>query len=162
MMNFLDKILSAETLPSWREKLRAEGKRLVVTNGCFDLLHPGHVTYLECARNLGDALLIGVTADEGVRQLKGPTRPINTHDDRAAVLAALESVSGVCVFHDLRATNFLKLAQPDIYVKGGDFTAETIPVEERIAVENAGGKFRFLPFVAGKSTTAIVEKINRL
>lgn len=161
-MNFLDKILSAETLPSWREKLRAEGKRLVVTNGCFDLLHPGHVTYLECARNLGDALLIGVTADEGVRQLKGPTRPINTHDDRAAVLAALESVSGVCVFHDLRATNFLKLAQPDIYVKGGDFTAETIPVEERIAVENAGGKFRFLPFVAGKSTTAIVEKINRL
>ena len=161
-MNFLDKILSTETLPSWREKLRAEGKRLVVTNGCFDLLHPGHVTYLECARNLGDALLIGVTADEGVRQLKGPTRPINTHDDRAAVLAALESVSGVCVFHDLRATNFLKLAQPDIYVKGGDFTAETIPVEERIAVENAGGKFRFLPFVAGKSTTAIVEKINRL
>ena len=161
-MNFLDKILSAETLPSWREKLRAEGKRLVVTNGCFDLLHLGHVTYLECARNLGDALLIGVTADEGVRQLKGPTRPINTHDDRAAVLAALESVSGVCVFHDLRATNFLKLAQPDIYVKGGDFTAETIPVEERIAVENAGGKFRFLPFVAGKSTTAIVEKINRL
>ena len=130
-MHFLDKILSTETLPSWRDKLRVEGKKLVVTNGCFDLLHLGHVTYLECARNLGDALLIGVTADEGVRQLKGPTRPINTHIDRAAVLAALESVSGVYVFHDLRATNFLKLAQPDIYVKGGDFTVETIPAEER-------------------------------
>ena len=161
-MHFLDKILSTETLPSWREKLRAEGKKLVVTNGCFDLLHLGHVTYLECARNLGDALLVGVTADEGVRQLKGPTRPINTHQDRAAVLAALDSVSGVYVFHDLRATNFLKLAKPDIYVKGGDFTVETIPAEERQAVEQAGGTFRFLPFVSGKSTTSLVEKIHRL
>ena len=161
-MHFLDKILSTETLPSWREKIRASGKKLVVTNGCFDLLHLGHVTYLECARNLGDALLIGVTADEGVRQLKGPTRPINTHQDRAAVLAALESVNGVCVFHDLRATNFLKLARPDIYVKGGDFTVESIPREEREAVEQAGGTFRFLPFVVGKSTTSLVEKINRL
>ncbi|MBC8003798.1 MAG: adenylyltransferase/cytidyltransferase family protein [Opitutaceae bacterium] len=161
-MHFLDKILSTETLPSWREKLRAEGKKLVVTNGCFDLLHLGHVTYLECARNLGDVLLIGVTADEGVRQLKGPTRPINTHQDRAAVLAALEAVSAVYVFHDLRATNFLKLARPDIYVKGGDFTVDTIPPEERHAVEQAGGTFHFLPFVTGKSTTSLVEKIHRL
>ena len=97
-MKCADKISSWEQLPAWREKLRAEGRKLVVTNGCFDLLHRGHVTYLECARALGDALLVGVNSDASVRELKGPDRPVNSESDRAFVLAALESVDGVCVF----------------------------------------------------------------
>src|SRR5512139_4063214 len=102
--------------------MRARGKRLVVTNGCFDVLHLGHVTYLETARSQGDALLVGVNSDEAVRQLKGPGRPVTPETDRAAVLAALESVDGVCIFAESTATRFLAAAQPDIYVKGGDYT----------------------------------------
>ena len=142
--------------------MRRAGKRLVVTNGCFDLLHVGHITYLETARNQGDALLIGVNGDEAVRQLKGPDRPVNEEDDRAAVLAALESVDGVCLFTERTATRFLAAAQPDVYVKGGDYTLETLNPEERRAVEQAGGKVVIIPFVPGKSTTALLKKISRL
>src|SRR5215831_17901744 len=94
-VNFREKIISWDKLPEWRAAMRAGGKRLVVTNGCFDLLHLGHVTYLETARNQGDALLIGLNGDNAVRELKGPSRPLNSEGDRAAVLAALESVNGV-------------------------------------------------------------------
>lgn len=142
--------------------MRSAGKRLVVTNGCFDLLHVGHITYLETARNQGDALLIGVNGDEAVRQLKGPDRPVNEEGDRAAVLAALESVDGVCVFTERTATRFLAAAQPDVYVKGGDYTLETLNADERRAVEQAGGKIVIIPFVPGKSTTALLKKISRL
>lgn len=161
-MHFRDKLITWDDLPRWRETLRQRGQKLVVTNGCFDLLHLGHVTYLECARNLGDALLIGLNSDAAVGQLKGPSRPVNSESDRAAVLAALESVSGVCIFQEKRATRFLGHAQPDIYVKGGDYTLETIEQEERRVVEQAGGKVVILPFVPGKSTTAILAKIARL
>ncbi|HXU79557.1 MAG TPA: D-glycero-beta-D-manno-heptose 1-phosphate adenylyltransferase [Methylomirabilota bacterium] len=142
--------------------MRTAGKRLVVTNGCFDLLHVGHITYLETARNQGDALLIGVNGDEAVRQLKGPDRPVNEEGDRAAVLAALESVDGVCLFTERTATRFLAAAQPDVYVKGGDYTLETLNPDERRAVEQAGGKIVIIPFVPGKSTTALLKKISRL
>jgi rfaE bifunctional protein nucleotidyltransferase chain/domain len=161
-VNFRDKFIAWDDLPRWREDLRSRGQKLVVTNGCFDLLHLGHVTYLECARNLGTALLIGLNSDDAVRQLKGPSRPVNSETDRALVLAALESVTGVCIFTEKRATRFLDHAQPDIYVKGGDYTIETIEQEERCVVEGAGGKVVILPFVPGKSTTAILEKIARL
>ena len=161
-MNFRDKIIPWDQLAAWRGQLRAANRRLVVTNGCFDLLHPGHVTYLEAARNLGDFLLVGVNADAAVRDLKGPDRPVNSESDRAAVLAALESVSGVCIFADRTATRFLALAQPDIYVKGGDYTLDTLNQEERQAVEKAGGKIVILPLVPGKSTTALLQKISRL
>ena len=161
-MNFRDKIIPWEQLPAWRQQFRAANRRLVVTNGCFDLLHPGHVTYLENARNLGDFLLVGVNADAAVRDLKGPDRPVNSEADRAAVLAALESVSGVCIFTDRTATRFLALAQPDIYAKGGDYTLDTLNQEERQAVEKAGGKIVILPLVPGKSTTALLQKISRL
>ena len=137
-VNFREKIVSWEKLPEWRATMRATGKKLVVTNGCFDLLHLGHVTYLEMARNQGDALLVGVNGDNGVRQLKGPDRPLNEEQDRATVLAALESVDGVCVFADSTATRFLVAAQPDIYVKGGDYTLETLNRDERGTVEQAG------------------------
>ena len=142
--------------------MRSAGKRLVVTNGCFDILHLGHVTYLEAARNLGDALLIGVSGDDSVRQLKGANRPLNSEYDRAAVLAALESVTGVCIFAEKTATRFLAIAKPDVYVKGGDYTLETLNQEERRTVEQAGGRITILPFVPGKSTTALLEKIARL
>jgi D-glycero-beta-D-manno-heptose 1-phosphate adenylyltransferase len=119
-MRFRDKIVSWEDLPAWRAVQRTRGCRLVVSNGCFDILHLGHVTYLEEARNLGDALLVGLNGDASVRELKGPLRPVNSEADRAAVIAALESVSGGCVFAEKAATNFLARAQADIYVKGGD------------------------------------------
>jgi len=142
--------------------MRAGGKRLVVTNGCFDLLHVGHVTYLETARHHGDALLVGLNGDESVRQLKGPGRPIAPENDRAAVLGALESVDGVCIFAELTATRFLAAAQPDVYVKGGDYTLDTLNQDERQAVEQAGGRIVIIPFVPGKSTTATLKKIMRL
>ena len=156
------KIIAWEKLPEWRAAVRTSGRRLVVTNGCFDLLHLGHVTYLETARHQGDALLVGVNGDDGVRQLKGPDRPVTPEADRAAVLAALESVDGVCIFADSTATRFLAAAQPDIYVKGGDYTLDTLNQEERRTVERAGGKIVIIPFVPGKSTTATLKKIMRL
>jgi rfaE bifunctional protein nucleotidyltransferase chain/domain len=161
-MEFRRKIIAWDNLAEWRNAARASGKRLVVTNGCFDLLHVGHVSCLEAARNCGDALLIGVNGDQAVRQLKGPGRPINTENDRAAVLAALESVDGICIFSEPTATRFLAATQPDIYVKGGDYTLETINQDERRVVEQAGGKIIIIPFVPGKSTTALLSKISQL
>src|SRR2546421_10122964 len=161
-MNFREKIISWEQLPAWRRKLREQGKKLVVTNGCFDLLHLGHVTYLENARNQGDALLVGVNGDGGVRELKGPDRPVNEENDRAGVLAALASVDGICIFPEKTATRFLAAAQPDVYVKGGDYTVETLNQDERETVQKAGAKIVIIPFVPGKSTSALLEKISRL
>lgn len=161
-VNFREKIINWDSLPEWRVRMRTAGKRLVVTNGCFDLLHAGHVTYLEKARSLGDALLIGLNGDESVRQLKGPGRPVNSEQDRAAVLAALESVTAVCIFTDRSANQFLAICQPDIYVKGGDYTVETIPQDERRTVEQAGGTIHFVSFVPGQSTTTLLQKIAQL
>jgi rfaE bifunctional protein nucleotidyltransferase chain/domain len=161
-VNFRDKILAWEGLPKWRQALRDSGKKLVVTNGCFDLLHLGHVSYLEAGRNLGDALLVGLNGDESVLNLKGPGRPINCEADRAAVLAALECVDGVCIFHERTASRFLSMAQPDIYLKGGDYTLDTINQEERRLVEKIGGRVEIMPVVAGRSTTALLKKIAEL
>lgn len=159
-MNARGKVLALEALPQWRRGLRESGRRLVATNGCFDLLHPGHVTYLEAARNLGDALLVGLNGDASVRALKGPGRPVNTEQDRALVLAALESVDGVVVFSEVRATEFLRVSEPDIYVKGGDYTLDTLDPEERLAVERAGGRIVLMPMVAGKSTTRLLTQLK--
>ena len=161
-MNFRDKIIDWNELPAWRAAMRASGRKLVVTNGCFDILHLGHVTYLESARNFGDALLVGINGDEATRQLKGPGRPVNVEAARAAVLAALASVDGVCIFAEKTATKFLSAAKADIYVKGGDYTLDTLNQDERRVVESAGGRIVILPFVPGKSTTALMEKILRL
>jgi len=155
-----EKIISLEQLPAWRDSLREVGKRLVVTNGCFDLLHAGHVIYLEQAAALGDLLLVGCNGDESVRQLKGKGRPLNPEADRALVLSALESVGSVVVFPERRAEDFLRLAKPDIYVKGGDYTPETLDAGERVAVESGGGEVVIIPFVSGKSTTDIIQRMN--
>jgi rfaE bifunctional protein nucleotidyltransferase chain/domain len=161
-VNFREKIIAWDKLPEWRAAVRTSGRKLVVTNGCFDILHLGHVTYLESARNFGDALLVGINGDAATRQLKGSGRPVNVEADRVAVLAALASVDGVCIFAEIAATKFLSVAKPDIYVKGGDYTLDTLNQDERRAVESAGGKIVIIPFVPGKSTTAVLEKISRL
>jgi rfaE bifunctional protein nucleotidyltransferase chain/domain len=161
-VSFREKTIPWQNLAAWRADFRKSGKRLVVTNGCFDILHAGHVSYLEAARQLGDALLVGMNNDTAVCELKGPHRPINAEADRAIVLAALESVSAVCIFNGRTATDFLALAQPDVYVKGGDYSLGTINQDERRAVERAGGKIVIVPLVPGKSTTALLEKILKL
>jgi rfaE bifunctional protein nucleotidyltransferase chain/domain len=159
-MSLKDKIVPSESLADWRQRLRAEGRRLVVTNGCFDLLHAGHVIYLETARGFGDALLIGLNSDESVRELKGEGRPLNTASDRAIVLAGLESVTAVTVFPDTLAARFLSVAQPDVYVKGGDYTLDTLNAEEKEIVESAGGRVELVSFVPGKSTTRLIDTIH--
>lgn len=161
-MDTSKKIIRPESFAAWRQAEKASGKVWVVTNGCFDLLHAGHVAYLEAARSLGDALLVGLNGDSSVRELKGPTRPLNIEGDRARVLAALECVSAVAIFPEKRAARFLADARPDIYVKGGDYTLETIDQDERRAVESGGGRIAFIPFLPGRSTTGLVAKIQTL
>jgi rfaE bifunctional protein nucleotidyltransferase chain/domain len=156
-----DKIISFEAVAAWREGLRSAGRSLVVTNGCFDILHAGHVTYLDAARREGDVLLVGLNADESVRRIKGPTRPINCESDRATVLAGLASVGAVTVFTEDDALRLLEVARPDVYVKGGDYTLDTINQPERRLVESMGGRIVILPGVEGRSTTAILQRANQ-
>jgi rfaE bifunctional protein nucleotidyltransferase chain/domain len=159
-MTYREKILSGEQLGRWRQAARESGRAVVVTNGCFDLLHVGHVTYLEKARQLGDLLLVGVNGDRAVRELKGTGRPINGQDDRAAVVAALACVDAVVVFPETRATRFLEAASPDIYVKGGDYTLDSLDAAEKRAVEQGGGRIVLLPMVPGKSTSGLLAQLN--
>lgn len=160
-MDLRDKIIPFDRVATWREAMRTQGKRLVVTNGCFDILHAGHVTYLAAARALGDALLIGLNSDASVSALKGPGRPVNPEQDRATVLAALASVDGVCLFEEVDALRLLAEVKPDIYAKGGDYTIDTINQPERRLVEGFGGKVVILPGVPGRSTTNVLAKIAK-
>lgn len=155
------KIVSAESLSQISGKLRAQGKKLVVTNGVFDLLHIGHVRYLRAARELGDALAVGLNGDESVRQLKGPSRPLNKEEDRAEILAALESVDFVAIFPETRATRFLETVRPAIYVKGGDYKPETLDAEERAALEKIGAEIRIIPFEKNYSTSQLIDRIRK-
>ena len=143
-----------------RQSLKAAGRRLIVTNGCFDLLHVGHLRYLTSARELGDFLWVGVNADLSVKQLKGPNRPINSELDRAEILCGLRTIDAVSIFPQVRATEFLRLVQPDIYVKGGDYTVDSLDAEERSVLEACGAQIRILPQVPGKSTTATIQKMG--
>jgi rfaE bifunctional protein nucleotidyltransferase chain/domain len=154
----LEKLKSPEELAAIRERLGAEGRKLVFTNGCFDLLHVGHVRYLQQARALGDALLVAVNGDSSVRALKGPTRPVNAEQDRAEVLAALECVDFLTIFHTERVTDVVNVIQPQVYAKGGDYTIDSLDAGERSALESFGAEIRILPLVPGKSTTSILEK----
>jgi len=140
--------------------LRETGNRLVVTNGCFDLLHVGHVRYLQAARALGDALAVGVNGDASVRALKGEGRPLNHAQDRAEVLAALECVDYVTIFQEVRATKFLETIRPAIYAKGGDYQPETLDAEERAILEKVGAEIRIIPFEQGYSTSTLIERMN--
>jgi D-glycero-beta-D-manno-heptose 1-phosphate adenylyltransferase len=155
-----EKILDLAQLAEESRRLRNEGERLVATNGCFDLLHVGHVRYLAAARKLGDALVVGLNGDDSVRALKGEGRPLNNEHNRAEVLAALESVSYVTIFPRIHATEFLEAAQPAVYVKGGDYTVETLNAEERRALEKCNAKIEIIPFEKGYSTTSLLEKMR--
>jgi rfaE bifunctional protein nucleotidyltransferase chain/domain len=139
-----------------REK--RNGRHIVFTNGCFDLLHPGHIRSLELAREMGDALIIGLNSDASVRQLKGEGRPVIAERERAEILAALESVDAVVIFDDLTPRNVIARLLPDVLVKGGDWPGDHIVGREE--VEAAGGRVVSVPFVPGYSTTAILRKIR--
>jgi len=155
------KIITLDELRERSKRLRSAGKRVVATNGCFDILHVGHVHYLAAARKLGDVLVVGLNGDNSVRQLKGEGRPINREQDRAEVLAALESVDYVTIFPELRATNFLRAALPVIYAKGGDYTADTLDSEERAVLEKFGAKVEIIPFEKGYSTSQLLTRIGK-
>jgi rfaE bifunctional protein nucleotidyltransferase chain/domain len=156
-----EKLKSPAELARACAEMGAQGKRLVFTNGCFDLLHVGHVRYLQAARELGDALAVALNGDASVRALKGDSRPINPEQDRAEVLAALECVDFVTIFPDVRVTNVVRQVRPHIYAKGGDYTVESLNPEERAVLEEAGAEIKILPLVPGKSTTSVVEKMKR-
>ncbi len=154
------KIMTPDELASFASSLRADGKKLVVTNGCFDLLHVGHVRYLQAARELGDALAVGVNGDESVRILKGESRPLNHAQDRAQVLAALSCVDAVSIFTEVRATTFLERVRPSVYVKGGDYDPDTLDGEERAALSKMGAEVRILGLEAGYSTSDLIRRMN--
>lgn len=155
------KLLSLEEAKIERESLRREGKSMVMTNGCFDLLHVGHISYLETSRALGDELWVLINSDESVRALKGPTRPIEPEAERAYCLAALTCVSRIVVFNNPRLVAEIEYLKPDIYTKAGDYTIDTIHKGEKAAFEAAGTQIKFLPFLEGFSTTKMIEKINQ-
>jgi rfaE bifunctional protein nucleotidyltransferase chain/domain len=153
------KIVKLEELSDRCEKLRSAGKNIVATNGCFDLLHVGHVRYLQAARAFGDLLVVGLNGDRSVLELKGAGRPITTQGDRAEILAALACVDLVTVFPDLRATKFLAAVRPAVYVKGGDYTPRTLNEEELAILKEIEAAIRLIPFEAGYSTSGLIEQI---
>lgn len=157
----MNTLLSHTQLIALGKETRLRGKKIVFTNGCFDLLHVGHVRYLQQARELGDLLVVALNSDRSVRELKGPTRPINLEHDRAEVLAALRCVDYVTLFDALRATSVIEALRPALYAKGGDYTIETLDPGERAALEACGAKMVFVPLVPGRSTTALTKKMTQ-
>jgi D-beta-D-heptose 7-phosphate kinase/D-beta-D-heptose 1-phosphate adenosyltransferase len=154
------KLRSREELAAIVSAARTAGKRVVFTNGCFDLIHPGHVTYLAQARALGDALIVALNSDVSVQTLKGPTRPILRQDERVMILSALESVSWVTIFDETRITGLLEMLKPDVWAKGGDYTLESLDQGERRMADSLGCEIALIPPVEGISTTDIVHRIE--
>lgn len=152
------KIIDRKVLPELVGKLKAENKVIVFTNGCFDILHVGHVRYLQAAKQLGDLLVLGLNSDVSVKGFKGPTRPINGQDDRAEVIAAMESVDYIIVFDELTAENLIEVVRPNIYVKGGDYVVDDLP--EAKLVRRYGGEIVLIPEVQGRSSTNMIKKIQ--
>jgi len=154
----MERLVEANELAALGATYAAAGKKLVLTNGCFDLLHTGHVRYLEQARACGDALIVAVNSDASVRELKGPERPLNAEADRAEVLGALRCVDHVTIFTGKRVTDVIRALRPALYAKGGDYTPETLDPGERAALEEVGTEIRILQLVPGRSTTGLLEK----
>ena len=140
------------------QKLRKENKKIVFTNGCFDILHLGHVKYLKESAKLGDVLIVGINSDSSVKKLKGSSRPINNQNDRAQLLCEVNLADYAIIFDEDTPSNLLKEIKPDIYTKGADYTLETLP--ETPVVQSYGGKIEFIKFVEGKSTTNIINKMS--
>lgn len=152
------KLINRDQIAELVRNSKAAGNTIVFTNGCFDIIHAGHVRYLAEARKLGGSLIVGLNSDRSVRELKGPTRPVNHQDDRAEVLAALAAVDYVVIFDERTAEILISEVKPDIYVKGGDYCIEDIP-EAKIVAGN-GGKTVLIPEVAGRSSSNIIKKIS--
>jgi rfaE bifunctional protein nucleotidyltransferase chain/domain len=155
----IEKIFTPGKMLWERQRMRASGKRLVFTNGVFDLLHVGHVRYLAQARELGDALLVAINSDQTVRELKGPDRPVFNESERAEILAALRCVDYVTIFDNISPRSLIAILLPDVLVKGGDYDLDQIHGREE--VEAAGGKVISLPFVNGASTTTLIERMKK-
>ena len=153
-------VMTLEAAAAWRDSLDKEGGRLVFTNGCFDLIHTGHVRYLAESRGLGDALLVALNSDVSVTAIKGPGRPVNGESDRAEVLAALRSVDGVVLFSEPRATRLIEEIRPHVYVKGGDYSVSSLNAEERAALDACGAEIKILPLVPGRSTTSTLKALE--
>lgn len=151
------KIVERGALGDLMKDIRRQNKVVVFTNGCFDILHVGHVRYLQAAKKLGDVLVLGLNSDASVQALKGPTRPVNSQADRAEVLAGLEAVDHIIVFDEVTAEKLISLIQPDIYVKGGDYIVDQLP--EAKIVQAYGGQIVLVPEVAGCSSTNMIKKI---
>ncbi len=158
MIDPASKIMTLAEAAEWREKMRIAGKKISLTNGCFDLLHRGHAEYLKAAAGLADALVVLINSDESVRELKGPSRPVNCEYDRAYLLGCFSFIDAVVVFNGKRCTKELETLAPDAYAKGGDYTIETLDPEEREVLLNAGTEISFIPFVPDHSTTKLIEK----
>lgn len=158
-MRYREKIVDRETVATVAERARRDGKRVVFTNGCFDLVHVGHVRYLAAARDAGDLLIVGLNSDASVRRLKGAARPLVEETARAEVIAALVAVDWVTVFDEDTPAELIRRVQPDVVAKGGDWTAET--VVGRDVVEARGGRVLIIPTVAGFSTTQLAERIRQ-
>lgn len=154
------KLKSLKSLAAALRPVRRSGKKIVFTNGCFDILHVGHVRYLNQARSLGDCLVVGLNADASVRNLKGNSRPLNCEKDRAEVLSALECVDHIAVFREDTPATLIRAVRPHLLVKGGDWKKKDIVGGE--FVESYGGRVLSLPFVKGFSTTGLLEKIQKL
>jgi rfaE bifunctional protein nucleotidyltransferase chain/domain len=157
----LKRLVAPEELAALGAEYAARGRKLVLTNGCFDLLHAGHVRYLGQARECGDALIVAVNSDASVRELKGPDRPLNGEVDRAEVLSALRCVDHVTIFTGKRVTDVIRALRPALYAKGGDYTLETLDPGERAALEEAGTEIRLLSLVPGRSTTSLLERARK-
>ncbi len=153
----ISKIKTRQQLKLEIGEARRAGKRIVTTNGCFDVLHVGHIRYLQQAKQQGDILIVAINSDDSVRAIKGDKRPLVSEDERAEVLAALECVDYVTIFSELDPIQFLHELRPDIHVKGGDYTLDQIV--EREAVESIGAELRLLPGAQGKSTSSLIELI---
>jgi rfaE bifunctional protein nucleotidyltransferase chain/domain len=156
-MDYQQKIKSLSTLKKIVGGLKKEGKKIVTTNGCFDLLHPGHIIYLNQAKKQGDVLIVGLNSDTSVKKIKGKTRPILNEKDRALMLASLEMVDYVVIFPEENPIAFLKALKPHLHLKGGDYQPEEM-VEYK-TVKEGGGEVKTVPFVKGYSTTALLKKI---
>lgn len=154
------KVMPLEGVLLWRRMLRASGQRLGVTNGCYDLLHRGHAEYLAKARQACDQLLVLINSDASIRAVKGPGRPIVCEDDRVYMLASLECVDAVLVFAATHCTDLFRQIVPDVYIKGGDYTEETLVREEYLLLKSQGVEFVFVPFVQGLSTTSTIQRIR--
>ena len=153
-------LIRRENIKTFCDVLREAGQRIVFTNGCFDILHAGHVRYLAEARALGDCLVLGLNSDDSVRRLKGKNRPVNSELDRAEVVGALASVDYVTIFDEPTAAELIELVHPDVYVKGGDYTLNNLP--EAKLVQAYGGRIAFIELVKGRSTTDVIARIQDL